>query len=86
MGFTMQDHSSDAMEVLKKLRPSSATGSMRSFSSRRRRRSISRVVDKLIVGSKQLDKNGNDRLDPAAREWVAKRGYDKKWARDRWRA
>jgi hypothetical protein len=44
------------------------------------------VVDKLIVGSKQLDKNGNDRLDPAAREWVAKRGYDKKWARDRWRA
>jgi ATP-dependent Clp protease ATP-binding subunit ClpA len=82
VGFTMQDHSTDAMEVLKKL-----------FSPEFRNRldaiipfepldelSVARVVDKLIVELEaQLDKNQvTIELDPAAREWVAKRGYDKK--------
>ena len=82
VGFTTQDHSTDAMEVLKKL-----------FSPEFRNRldaiiqfepldeqSIVRVVDKLIVELEaQLDKNDvTIELDPAARDWVAKRGYDKK--------
>jgi ATP-dependent Clp protease ATP-binding subunit ClpA len=82
VGFTTQDHSSDAMEVLKKL-----------FSPEFRNRldaiipfesldeqSIARVVDKLIVELEaQLDKNEvTIELDPAARDWVAIRGYDKK--------
>jgi ATP-dependent Clp protease ATP-binding subunit ClpA len=82
VGFTMQDHSTDAMEVLKKL-----------FSPEFRNRldaiiqfepldevSIARVVDKLIVELEaQLDKNDvTIELEPAARDWVATRGYDKK--------
>jgi ATP-dependent Clp protease ATP-binding subunit ClpA len=82
VGFTTQDHTSDAMEVLKKL-----------FSPEFRNRldaiiqfepldeqSVARVVDKLIVELEaQLDKNDvTIELDPAARDWVAKRGYDKK--------
>jgi ATP-dependent Clp protease ATP-binding subunit ClpA len=82
VGFTLQDHSTDAMEVVKKL-----------FSPEFRNRldaiiqfdpldelSVARVVDKLIVELEaQLDKNEvTIELDPAARDWVAARGYDKK--------
>jgi ATP-dependent Clp protease ATP-binding subunit ClpA len=82
IGFTTQDHSTDAMEVLKKL-----------FSPEFRNRldaiiqfepldeqSVARVVDKLIVELEaQLEKNAvTIELDHAAREWIAKRGYDKK--------
>ena len=82
VGFTLQDHSSDAMEVLKKL-----------FSPEFRNRldaiiefemldeqTIARVVDKLVVELEaQLDKNEvTIELEPAARDWVAARGYDKK--------
>ncbi len=82
VGFTTQDHSTDAGEVLKKL-----------FSPEFRNRldaiiqfepldeqSVARVVDKLIVElESQLDKNGvTIELEPAARDWIAKRGYDKK--------
>jgi ATP-dependent Clp protease ATP-binding subunit ClpA len=82
VGFTLQDHSTDAMEVLKKL-----------FSPEFRNRldaiiqfepldelSVARVVDKLIVELEaQLDKNDvTIELEPAARDWVAARGYDKK--------
>ncbi len=82
VGFMQQDHSTDAMEVLKKL-----------FSPEFRNRldaiiqfepldeaSIARVVDKLVVELEaQLDKNEvTIELDPAAREWIARRGYDKK--------
>ena len=82
VGFTMQDHSTDAMEVLKKL-----------FSPEFRNRldaiiefqpldeqSVVRVVDKLVVELEtQLDKKDvTIELDPAARDWVAVRGYDKK--------
>ncbi len=82
VGFTVQDHSTDAMEVLKKL-----------FSPEFRNRldaiieflpldeqSVARVVDKLVLELEtQLDKKEvTIELDPAAREWVATRGYDKK--------
>ena len=82
VGFTLQDHSTDAMEVLKKL-----------FSPEFRNRldaiiqfepldeqSVARVVDKLVVELEaQLDKNDvTIELEPAARDWVAVRGYDKK--------
>ncbi|HEX6998476.1 MAG TPA: ATP-dependent Clp protease ATP-binding subunit ClpA [Gammaproteobacteria bacterium] len=82
VGFTQQDHSSDAMEVIKRL-----------FSPEFRNRldaiiqfepldeeSIARVVDKLIVELEaQLDKNDvTIELEPAARAWIAERGYDKK--------
>jgi ATP-dependent Clp protease ATP-binding subunit ClpA len=82
VGFTLQDHSSDAMEVIKKL-----------FSPEFRNRldaiiqfdaldetSIARVVDKLIVElESQLDKTDvTIELEPAARTWIAERGYDKK--------
>ena len=82
VGFTTQDHSTDAMEVLKKL-----------FSPEFRNRldaiiefepldrpSIARVVDKLVLELEtQLEKkNVTIELDPAAREWVAVRGYDRK--------
>ena len=82
VGFTLQDHTSDAMEVLKKM-----------FSPEFRNRldaiiqfepldetSVARVVDKLIVELEaQLDKNDvTIELEPAAREWIAQRGYDRK--------
>jgi ATP-dependent Clp protease ATP-binding subunit ClpA len=82
VGFMLQDHSTDAMEVLKKM-----------FSPEFRNRldaiiqfdaldekSIGRVVDKLVVELEaQLDKNNvTIELEPAARDWVAVRGYDKK--------
>jgi len=81
VGFMSQDHSSDGMEVLKKL-----------FSPEFRNRldaiiqfapldekSVARVVDKLIVELEaQLEKNDvTIELEPAARLWVAERGYDK---------
>ena len=82
VGFTLQDHSSDAMEVIKRM-----------FAPEFRNRldaiikfdaldedSIARVVDKLIVELEaQLDKNEvTIELEPAARAWIARRGYDRK--------
>jgi ATP-dependent Clp protease ATP-binding subunit ClpA len=81
VGFTTQDHSTDGMEALKKL-----------FSPEFRNRLDSiiqfapldekagaRVVDKLIVELEaQLEKNEvTIELEPAARQWVAERGYDR---------
>ena len=82
VGFTLQDHSSDAMEIIKKM-----------FTPEFRNRldaiiqfepldelSIARVVDKLIVELEaQLDKNNvTIELEPEARTWIAATGYDKK--------
>ncbi len=82
VGFTLQDHSSDAMEVIKRM-----------FSPEFRNRldaiikfdaldedSIARVVDKLIVELEaQLDRSEvTIELEPAARAWIARRGYDRK--------
>jgi ATP-dependent Clp protease ATP-binding subunit ClpA len=81
VGFTTQDHSTDAMEVIKKI-----------FSPEFRNRldaiiqfapldekSVARVVDKLIVELEaQLDKSEvTIELEPAARDWIAAKGYDK---------
>ncbi len=81
VGFTVQDHSSDTLEIIKKL-----------FSPEFRNRldaiiqfesldelSIARVVDKFIIELEaQLDKNDvTIELAPAARTWIAERGYDK---------
>ena len=81
VGFTQQDHSTDGMEVIKRI-----------FSPEFRNRldailqfaaldekSIARVVDKLIVELEaQLEKNEvTIELEPAAREWIAAKGYDK---------
>ena len=82
IGFTQQDHSSDAMAIIKK-----------SFSPEFRNRidaiiqfasldarSIKRVVDKLVVELEaKLDSNNVTlELDDAARNWIAERGYDPK--------
>ncbi|MDH3507378.1 MAG: AAA family ATPase, partial [Gammaproteobacteria bacterium] len=82
VGFTLQDHSSDAMEIIKKI-----------FTPEFRNRldaiiqfdpldeiSVARVVDKLIVELEaQLDKNNvTIELEPAARTWIATTGYDQK--------
>ncbi len=82
VGFTQQDHSSDGMEIIRKL-----------FTPEFRNRldaiiqfdpldetSIVRVVDKLIVELEaQLDKNHvTIELEPTAREWIATTGYDEK--------
>ena len=81
VGFTLQDHSSDALEVLKKM-----------FSPEFRNRldaiiqfdaleedSIGRVVDKLVVELEaQLEKQRvTIELEPAARAWIAREGYDR---------
>jgi ATP-dependent Clp protease ATP-binding subunit ClpA len=82
VGFTLQDHSSDALEIIKKI-----------FSPEFRNRldaiiqfdaldetSIARVVDKLIVElESQLDKNNvTIELETSARTWIAEKGYDQK--------
>jgi ATP-dependent Clp protease ATP-binding subunit ClpA len=82
VGFTLQDHSSDALEIIKKL-----------FTPEFRNRldaiiqfesldeaSVVRVVDKLIVELEaQLDKNNvTIELEPQARAWIAETGYDEK--------
>ena len=82
VGFTLQDHSSDTIEVIKKM-----------FSPEFRNRldaiiqfdplgetSIARVVDKLIVELEaQLYKNNvSIELEAPARAWIAERGYDQK--------
>ncbi len=81
VGFTVQDHSGDALEVIKKM-----------FSPEFRNRldaiikfdaldehSIARVVEKLIVELEaQLEKNRvSIELEPAARAWIARKGYDR---------
>ena len=82
VGFTLQDHSSDTIEVIKKM-----------FSPEFRNRldaiiqfdsldetSIARVVDKLIVELEaQLYKNNvSIELEAPARAWIAEKGYDQK--------
>jgi ATP-dependent Clp protease ATP-binding subunit ClpA len=82
IGFTQQDHSSDAMAIIKK-----------SFSPEFRNRldaiiqfasldahSIARVVDKLVVEleAKLGTNNVTLELDDVARNWIAERGYDAK--------
>lgn len=82
IGFTEQDHSNDAVEVIKRI-----------FSPELRNRldaivqfkalsefSIGRVVDKFIIELELLlqDKNVVLKVSDIARIWLANRGYDKK--------
>ncbi|HEV8330530.1 MAG TPA: ATP-dependent Clp protease ATP-binding subunit ClpA [Steroidobacteraceae bacterium] len=82
IGFMQQDHSSDGMEAIKRL-----------FSPEFRNRldgiiqfngldtrTIQRVVDKLLVEVEaQLEQKGVQlHVDDAAREWLARKGYDPK--------
>jgi len=82
IGFTQQDHSSDGMEAIKRL-----------FSPEFRNRldaiiqfnpldarTIQRVVDKMLVEVEtQLEQKGVQlHVDDAAREWLARKGYDPK--------
>jgi ATP-dependent Clp protease ATP-binding subunit ClpA len=82
IGFTQQDHTTDGMEAIKRL-----------FSPEFRNRldgiiqfngldprTIQRVVDKLLVEVEaQLEQKGVQlHIDDAAREWMARKGYDPK--------
>jgi ATP-dependent Clp protease ATP-binding subunit ClpA len=82
IGFTQQDHATDGMEAIKRM-----------FSPEFRNRldgiiqfngldprTIQRVVDKLLVEVEaQLESKGVQlHIDDAAREWMAKKGYDPK--------
>jgi ATP-dependent Clp protease ATP-binding subunit ClpA len=81
VGFTTQDHSSDGMEVLKKIFTPEFRNRLDSIIqfAPLDEKSVARVVDKLIVELEaQLEKNDvTIELEPAARQWIAERGYDK---------
>jgi ATP-dependent Clp protease ATP-binding subunit ClpA len=80
VGFTTQDHSSDGMEVLKKLFSPEFRNRLDSIIqfAPLDEKSVARVVDKLIVELEaQLEKNEvTIELEPEARQWIAERGYD----------
>ncbi|MFO7285550.1 MAG: ATP-dependent Clp protease ATP-binding subunit ClpA [Gammaproteobacteria bacterium] len=82
VGFTYQDHSSDAMEAIKRLFSPEFRNRLDAIIQFKPldKKSIARVVDKLILELEaQLDKNNvTIELEPAAREWIAVRGYDEK--------
>ena len=81
VGFMTQDHSTDGMEALKKLFSPEFRNRLDSIIQFNPldEKSIARVVDKLIVELEaQLEKNEvTIELEPAARRWIAERGYDK---------
>ena len=81
VGFTAQDHSSDGMEVLKKLFSPEFRNRLDSIIqfAPLDEKAVARVVDKLIVELEaQLEKNNvTIELEPAARQWIAERGYDR---------
>jgi ATP-dependent Clp protease ATP-binding subunit ClpA len=81
VGFTLQDHTTDAMEIIKKIFSPEFRNRLDAiiqFSSLDEE-SVGRVVDKLILELEaQLDKNDvTIELEPAARRWIAEKGYDK---------
>ncbi len=82
VGFTLQDHSSDALAVIKKLFSPEFRNRLDAIIQfdELDERSIIRVVDKLIVELEaQLDKkNVTIELEQTARSWIAERGYDQK--------
>ena len=82
IGFTEQDHSSDGMEVIKKyFSPEfrNRLDAIIQFASLDKN-SIARVVDKLVVELEEKlgSNNVTLELEDAARDWIAKRGYDSK--------
>jgi ATP-dependent Clp protease ATP-binding subunit ClpA len=81
VGFMSQDHSTDGMEVLKKLFSPEFRNRLDSIIqfTPLDEKAVARVVDKLIVELEaQLEKNNvTIELEPAARQWIAERGYDR---------
>jgi ATP-dependent Clp protease ATP-binding subunit ClpA len=82
VGFTNQDHTTDAMEVIKRMFTPEFRNRLDAIIQFRPldHLSVARVVDKLILELEaQLDKNNvTIELEPAARAWIAERGYDEK--------
>jgi len=80
IGFTQQDHSSDGLEIIRKsFSPEfrNRLDSIIQFASLDER-SVTRVVDKLVVEleAKLGASNVTLELDDAARNWIAERGYN----------
>ena len=82
IGFTHQDHAGDAMEVIKRMFTPEFRNRLDAIIQFQALdpKSIARVVDKLVMELEaQLDKNNVTlELQPAARDWIAERGYDAK--------
>ncbi|HHH45668.1 MAG TPA: ATP-dependent Clp protease ATP-binding subunit ClpA [Thiotrichales bacterium] len=82
MGFTQQDHSSDAMEVIRRSFTPEFRNRLDAIVQFRalNREHIGQVVDKFISQlNAQLEEKGVHLLvDDAAREWLADAGYDPK--------
>jgi ATP-dependent Clp protease ATP-binding subunit ClpA len=82
IGFTQQDHSSDGMEAIKRLFSPEFRNRLDGIIqfSGLDPRTIQRVVDKLLVEVEaQLEQRGVQlHVDDAAREWLARKGYDPK--------
>ena len=82
IGFTQQDHTSDGMEAIKRLFSPEFRNRLDGIISFNGldARTIQRVVDKLLVEVEaQLEQKGVQlHVDDAAREWLARKGYDPK--------
>jgi ATP-dependent Clp protease ATP-binding subunit ClpA len=82
IGFTQQDHSSDGMEAIRRMFSPEFRNRLDAiiqFNSLDPR-TIQRVVDKMLVEVEaQLEQKGVQlHVDDAAREWLARKGYDPK--------
>jgi ATP-dependent Clp protease ATP-binding subunit ClpA len=82
VGFTTQDHSSDAMEVIRRSFTPEFRNRLDSIIQFKAldQRTIANVVDKFII---QLEAQLEEKkvsliLDDSAREWLGNRGYDPK--------
>jgi ATP-dependent Clp protease ATP-binding subunit ClpA len=82
IGFTQQDHSSDGLEAIKRMFSPEFRNRLDGIISFNGLdpRTIQRVVDKLLVEVEaQLEQKGVQlHVDDAAREWLARKGYDPK--------
>jgi ATP-dependent Clp protease ATP-binding subunit ClpA len=82
IGFTPQDHTSDGMEAIRRLFSPEFRNRLDAIIQFNNLdpRTIQRVVDKLLVEVEaQLEQKGVQlHIDDAAREWLARKGYDPK--------
>ncbi|MEM7208342.1 MAG: ATP-dependent Clp protease ATP-binding subunit ClpA [Pseudomonadota bacterium] len=82
MGFSQQDHSSDAMEVINRMFTPEFRNRLDAIVQFKAldKRTIASVVDKFIIELEtQLEqKKVTLRVDASAREWLAKNGFDQK--------
>ncbi len=82
IGFTQQDHSSEGIAAIEKLFTPEFRNRLDAIIpfNQLDRESVLRVVDKLVLELEaQLETNGVTlELEPAARKWIADRGYDPK--------